>query len=323
MLFEDPSWLSVPWALDPLAKTQQNHLLDILVPVPAMLQDLDHVKRLGGGDDPSAGALRHRSLLARVERQLEMLYRWRWRWAGTYGHTVTTTHEHSHTDCPSTPRPAQLPRLSFSRHGSAADISLYNAIQMYLLGIVWDLAPTSGPSIIQACAALARNSVGEGARRAANFEPLRRPGAALSVRDPAVEIARCFEWQSGHHGAGDDPNFLYMFPVGLAMSVLDGERRMRRWLRGLLDGHPVTRGYGSCRLLVEPRRDSLVDALEGTAMERVANFAAYVVKEIDEVGLDGGELSALLPRGQGAMERVENPGLVHLLLLRGRMGEQS
>lgn len=55
-----------------------------------------------------------------------------------------------------------------------------------------------------------------------SFHPLRAPGALRSIRDPAVEICRAYEWQSRHHGHHQQQTCLYLFPVGMARCVLEG-----------------------------------------------------------------------------------------------------
>ena len=78
-----------------------------------------------------------------------------------------------------------------------------------------------------------------------SFAPLRRPGAALSVRDPATEVCRAFEWQCRHRERdGSVPNNFYLFPMGMAMSVLDDDDEYRAWIARLLGSSRYTDGYG-------------------------------------------------------------------------------
>jgi hypothetical protein len=106
--------------------------------------------------------------------------------------------------------------------------------------------------------------------------PLRLPGDSHSIRDAAVEICRAYEWQSRHHGrctSGGDHHqhqqhqmCLYLFPVGMARSVLEGERgepAYAAWIQAMLDASPVTSGY----------------ARGAGRSNNVARFGDYVTRE--------------------------------------------
>ncbi|KAI2462898.1 hypothetical protein F4781DRAFT_418451 [Annulohypoxylon bovei var. microspora] len=311
------------------------------------------------------------SLLEHITQKLTALYCWRWRWQGRFGSEVATINDHNNVsqsdeETVKSLNPIGLSRwanrLEFIRPDAAADVMLYNAVLMWLLALIWDLDPLHTDKLIENCANQARDSViGKNASVShdsfsfsdpkvklmsyCSFWPLRRPGAAVSIRDPAIEICRVFEWQSRNHGTGDEANFIYMFPIGMAISVLDAEPNDRRWIHSLLDANVLTKGYGGygeayrrqhkdgsseysekiSRLV--PNHDksikpSLADEhlRAGMGMSRrdrcselqcIKEFGSYVTREVTGADEQNSE--------SGAQGRL-NPGLVHLLLLRGRLG---
>ena len=178
-------------------------------------------------------------------------------------------------------RPRRSERLVFSRASAAAEIMLYNATLMWLLALLWKVEPLLAGDVIKQCSMRAaaaaavgldedddgqqqqqqqqqsRHPTSETPRPTStsryvswtSFAPLRRPGAALSVRDPAVEICRAFEWQcrEGRGGSGseeEEPNAFYLFPLGTAMSALDDDAECREWIAWMLASSRHTEGYG-------------------------------------------------------------------------------
>lgn len=285
----------MPYALDPLNKEPQSHLVDILSFVPGFLEDvlrLSSLSRplprkteeqcLSRGEFPThtnsqkhGGARNlHSSLVERVKQSLVALYRWRWHWQRRFGKDVGLVNEPTPRKVNTSPsNPDSKPcfshpkRLKFALPSAAAAIALYNAVLMWLITLLWDLEPFYAGIMIEQCAEQAMEAATVEAvtgdhkedlnsmfdfgytspgdsDRCTSFEPLQRPGAAFSVRDPAIEICRIFEWQSQNHSAGYESNFLYMFPIGMAITVLDTEPEYREWIRGLLDVNEYTRGYG-------------------------------------------------------------------------------
>jgi len=270
-------------------------------------------------------------LIERTVSQLETLYRWRWRWQAQHGHTVASDRTTPETNAPASKAlgsigtPRKLCRLSFSRADSAADIMLYNAVLMWLIALLWDLEPLAAGSIINDTAERARDGVRpstvtspSNGSRYVSFAPLRRPGASVSVRDPAVEICQCYEWQSRHHGSNQEANCLYLLPIGMALSVLDAEPDLRLWVRSLLDADPITRGY--CMVgdggRTEGEDEGCRDVESGN-MKSMSAFGLLVTGEIDCDNLTPGRTNEAKTN---VVDKVFNPGLVHLLLLRGRMG---
>ena len=118
---------------------------------------------------------------------------------------------------------------------------LYNATLMWLLALLWKLEPLGANSRIESCALAATPLDAD--TRYSSFEPLRRPGAAVAVRDPAMEVCHVFEWITRHHNRSKEPTFLYLFPVGMAMSVLESDAEDYAWVKSLLGQSPITANY--------------------------------------------------------------------------------
>jgi hypothetical protein len=228
LFLEQDPWKTIPWALDPDSKTQQNHLGDILVMVPGFLEDDDALKER---DDP----LLHQNLIARVEEQLVKLYEWRWRWEMQ---NCPGVWEVSAADA----RPTELDSvhpLQFISFELSVEIMLYNSIQIWLFGLLFRLIPDHvSPRIVAAAMSAASRSgyVDPGVQT-----PLHLPGSHVSLQKLAIEIGQVFEYQSLQ--SVKSVSYWYLFPMGLAYSVLEHEEHYRKWLRGLLDLSPVTSGY--------------------------------------------------------------------------------
>ncbi|KAF7555111.1 hypothetical protein G7Z17_g2456 [Cylindrodendrum hubeiense] len=244
LFFDDIKWRTVPWALSPSSKTPQSELLDILVVVPGILQDHAAAEKAGALDD-----YLHLEIAERVQDQLIQLYQWRWRWQTDSGDQVAV--DSSKTWQPngsaatilgSIGTSRHLDRLRFGKFVAAIEIMLYNATLMWLLALLWKTDPLGAGIRIEVCATAAM-PVDDEARQYTSFEPLRRPGASLTVRDPAMEICRAFEWVSRHHSRSKEPSFLYLFPMGMAMSVLAEDPEGKRWAQALLEKSPITANY--------------------------------------------------------------------------------
>jgi hypothetical protein len=247
----------------------------------------------------------HQSLRNRLLSQLEDLYAWRWRWQAA-NHGVVSTSLHNATQGPSpgisaipnSSRAAEVPAQLLFTHGeAAAEITLYNAILIWLLALVWKLEPICGAELIQHCAknAMLREtgssqvdstgSAGGSASPARRFDPLQGPGAALGIREPAMEICRVFEWQSRTHGAAATrgPDALYLFPMGTAMSVFEEDPDSMVWARSMLARSRVTSGYGAqqggrpgSRGESSPMGEA---ARDGQRTSQATGFGFYVTKQ--------------------------------------------
>ncbi|CAM1510073.1 Fc.00g004080.m01.CDS01 [Cosmosporella sp. VM-42] len=243
LFFDDERWRTVPWARDPASKTPQSELLDILVILPGLLQ-----KHAALEDTAHLEPRAILKILEEVQEQLVAVYKWRWRWQDENGDQVSVdigkTWQPNGLAAPilgSIGTSRHLDRLRFGRFVAATELMLYNAALMWLLALLWKMDPIGAGEWIESCAAAAIPS--DKNSWSVSFEPLRRPGAALTVRDPAMEVCRAFEWVSRHHSRSKDPTFLYLFPVGIAMSVLEKEPEGKTWVKALLDKSPVTANY--------------------------------------------------------------------------------
>jgi len=253
-------------------------------------------------DDDDLSAL-HETLCSRIITQLETLYVWWWRWQAANGDVASTSltdaqDPEPNPDATAAAEPLHATgapkQLVFSRFDAAAEIALYNAVLIWLLALVWKLEPVRGAEIIESCAENAmtratgspRNSAGPGEGSislAIPFSPLQRPGAAIGIRGHAMEICRAFEWQSRNQARSDDKGLspLYLFPMGMAMSVFEDDPGCQSWARALLQRSQVTSSYGA--------------AYGGTAggSTQATGFGFYVTKQ------------ALHPNSVSAREQYE------------------
>ncbi|KAI1781304.1 hypothetical protein F4818DRAFT_34655 [Hypoxylon cercidicola] len=262
---EEPHWQDVPWALDPFAKPAQSQLLDILVTIPGLLEEHGHVDDVAvypNDDflDPTfildEQLMRRVKLCGRIAAQLERLYHWRWDWQYEYGQYVTVDESDWKPNSPAL-RGAygETPQLQFGRSVFANDIMLYNAALMWLMSLLWKLDPFGAASIIEGCAQHATVTSTPSSAPSPPvssphdilFDPLSRPGASFSLRDPAIETCRVFDWQCRHHeqhASSADQTCLYLFPLGMARAVLDDDPDAQEWIDSMLDTSPITAGYG-------------------------------------------------------------------------------
>ena len=231
---EEDKWQTVPWAAELSAKSAQNHLTNILVTVPGMLED---DAALSQQDDSAA----RMALVERVEHQLVKLFTWRWKWNELNPYSVW---EESTSSNP-TAVPGQNRLFEsvfwFSAFERATEIVLYNAVQMWLVGLLWRLTPAHTPAIISSAAQIAAPPAYM--LENTTVSPLLLPGVSFSLRDPAIEICRVFEYQCRNVQHSRDSALFYLLPIGLAYSVLEREPLYRDWIRAMLDMSPVTRGY--------------------------------------------------------------------------------
>ncbi|KAH8819330.1 hypothetical protein F5884DRAFT_839408 [Xylogone sp. PMI_703] len=352
VFFDTPAWRSVPWGLDPMAKTPQSYLLDILASVPGILEDMDNYLQSLDNDESfstqkglaitssanermisviedtlpiltTSDKPLYSSITTRVLFQLQTVYRWRWYWQAHFGTDVEVDENityQANSTMPTNTKPMDSPqlvsRLHFKHSNAAVDIMVYNAVLVWLLALLWELEPLRATSLIEQCASHSMEAVISnyeqdsvlisefkfsgtpvGISRYTSFEPLTRPGASISVRDAAIEICRAFEWQSRNHGAGREANFMYMFPICMAISVLDADIEGQSWIQVLLDANPFTKGFGGYSRGRMSRDDY-------TSGKRVERFGQFITREILDTEKESDDTS---------------PGLVHLLLLRGKM----
>ena len=120
--------------------------------------------------------------------------------------------------------------LLFSSFSKATELCLYNAILLFLLGLLWTLRPPANSSpepirLSQSC--------------------LYMPGDVDSLVEPAIEICRSFEFQLLSVKENRACALFWLFPLGLASKALEENTEYLAWIRGMLDASQVTRGYGT------------------------------------------------------------------------------
>ena len=118
---------------------------------------------------------------------------------------------------------------------------LYNAIQLWLAGLLWKLTPSNTPTMISSAAQIAADQAGT--REDIHITPLALPGTSLSLHPLAVEICRVFEYQCRNVQHSKASALFCLLPIGLASSVLDRETRYQEWIRSMLDMSTITKGY--------------------------------------------------------------------------------
>ena len=234
LFLEQDRWINIPWARHEREKTPQTMLSDILVKVPGLLEDHGHLSHL----DRQTFAADAKMLVTKVEGLLTDLCLWRWQWELISGRYVS-----SDTQVPFSSK--TLASLHFPHPSAAHECMLYNAVLMWLFGLLYKLEPCSTPLRIRACAAAAKTKSGLSGLQDHLGTVLALPGTVISIRDAAVEICRAYSWVSRHHMLCREPARYYLFPMGMAVSVLGREHATSMWARAMLDASPVTENYAS------------------------------------------------------------------------------
>jgi hypothetical protein len=135
-----------------------------------------------------------------------------------------------------------IPRLlHFQTHSQAAEILLYNAVHMWLIGLLLRLRLDDTTTILATATAAAIDA--DFPSSSFPRGPLRLPDDTTSLRDPAIEIVRAFEFQMTNPEANRESSLFFLFPLGIAWTVLEREPEYRRWIRDMLDEREVTKGY--------------------------------------------------------------------------------
>lgn len=172
-----------------------------------------------------------------------VLYCWRYTWETLNPGAAYETKPTSTTEKP----PWIEKGLHFHSHERAAEIQLYNATQLFLLGLIERLSPNEGQmtTIPQQTALLAAT--------ASNYpiaifssnpdQPLQLPNEITTIRDPAIEIARIFEFQMDVPSRNRESNLFFLFPLGIAWEVMKEEEQYKGWMKEILDKSPITSGY--------------------------------------------------------------------------------
>jgi hypothetical protein len=235
LFLDSEQWRTVPWLQHPNFKTPQSELLDILILVPGILQDYASLE-----SSSFIGSYHLQEIQARVETQLILLYQWRWQWQSRSACEVGADMDFL-SSYPSATEPTL--RLRFHRFVVASELMLYNATLMWLIALLFKLNPMSAVNAIQACATTAMPPPDTVA--STSFYPLWPPGGTCSLREPALEICRTFEWVARHHNNSREPTYLYLFPIGMAMTALQDDAEAMVWIKSLLQASPATASYAS------------------------------------------------------------------------------
>ncbi|KIW70817.1 hypothetical protein PV04_03056 [Phialophora macrospora] len=222
---EQAEWLNEPWAVcGEMNKNAQNRLVDILVHIPGFLQDQAQLEQI-----PSEHF--RLDLIQRIEYQIAKAHNWRWQWEETNPDVAWEV------DPEFLPSEQMLTQhrpirkvLLFSSFSKATELCLYNAVLLFLLGLLWTLKPPAGNSP----------------------EPLRLsqsslylPGDIDSLVEPAVEICRAFEYQLLNVRKSHDSALFWLFPLGMASRALEDHFEYLAWIKSMLDASRITRGYGT------------------------------------------------------------------------------
>lgn len=222
---EQEEWLTEPWAIcGEENKNPQNRLVDILVHIPGFLQDQAQLEQV-----PSEHF--RLDLVQRIEYQIAKANNWRWQW------------EEMNPDVAREVEPETLPPdqvlpecrpirkvLVFSSFSKATELCLYNAILLFLLGVLWTLKPPAveSPEELR----LSQSS-------------LYMPGDVDSLAEPAIEICRAFEYQLLNSKHSRESALFWLFPLGMASRALEDDLEYLAWIKSMLDASQITRGYGT------------------------------------------------------------------------------
>lgn len=254
LFLEEQDWCTVPWALQPHQKSNQDCLIDILAKMPGLLEEQ---QALQSCFDPG----RTQRLIDAASTQLRLLFDWRCRWEAENPNAVVEF-ERSEINGPTSGNgPPDVQRLlHFSDLTAAVEIELYNATLLCYLGLLYfEMTALQAQAHVREIAM----SIPRASTPWSNL-PLRLPSqTTVTLRTVAVEIVRTFEYQLHHTQQCPDIVVLYpLFPLGLASKILSKDAAMTRWIQDLLAMSTVTKGYGRG--------------------ENAFGFGSYVLPTVDE-----------------------------------------
>jgi hypothetical protein len=222
---EQAEWLSEPWTIcGSENKSAQNRLVDILVHIPGFLQDQAQL-------DQTPSEHFRLDLIQRIEYQISKAHNWRWQWEEMNPEVAWEVEPNTlPSDQVLTARRPIRKVLCFSSFSKAAELCLYNAVILFLLGLLWTLKPPGrdSPEAVR----LSQSS-------------LYLPGDTDSLMEPAVEICRAFEYQLLNVKHSHDSALFWLFPLGMASRALEDNLEYLAWIKDMLDKSQVTRGYGT------------------------------------------------------------------------------
>ena len=235
LFLEQEDWKHDPWASSPTSKSNQDRLVDVLVAVPGFLQDQQALRT-----EYEPGL--KQNLIRKVLHQLDTLFRWRWQWDVEHPSAAKELTRIGYGAKGLYIPPEAGNSLQYTAFSEAVEISLYNAVLLCLLGLLY-----SELTIKEARIEINKIAVdGWTAPNSLSATVLRLPfPAIISMHAAAIEIVRSFEYQLAHIGQSEDtPALFWLFPLGLASKVLRRDSVMSQRIQHMLDTSEVTCGYG-------------------------------------------------------------------------------
>lgn len=223
----EPAWKVGPWSnANSPPKSPQNNLVDIIINLPGYLEDISEIERGTAPEGKTASLLNH------LKSDLTALYQWRWSWDTE---NPNATWEIEPTNLPPgfvvCDSRALHDVLWFRTFSQAAEISLYNAVLICTLGLLWQFEPQEGRQAKLTSTGL-----------------LTLPGQYNSLYEPAQEICRAFEYQLLNASKSRESALFWLLPLGIAHKVLQNDAQFGPWIQSLLDRSSVTRGYGTGKM---------------------------------------------------------------------------
>jgi hypothetical protein len=208
---------STPWAIKPDSKSPQNYLADILLTVPGMLEDTAALRH-------QYDSTTHATLVGQVQCQLVKLFNWRWEWEQLNQFSVREELVSLNPKLPAVPSQGRIFEsiFCFSAFARTTEIMLYNAVQMWLIGLLRSLTPLNSPSVISIAARIAAGQAG--ALGDTNITPLMLPVRSFFLREPAIKICRVFEYQCLNLQHSRGAGLFCLLPIGLAYGACNRNR---------------------------------------------------------------------------------------------------
>lgn len=176
----------------------------------------------------------HEDLVQRLKLQLGQVFKWRWEWE--VENPRATREEGGDSEA----RGA----TQFASISQAVEITTYNAVLIWLLGLLWKLDPLNTPHTISSTASHPHPP--QPSPDTATT-PLHLPGSATQLRTVAIEICLAFDFQIRNIGEKNNNDHVsalfFLMPIGLAWSVLERDANWKTFISEALASSFVTRGY--------------------------------------------------------------------------------
>ncbi|KUJ11340.1 uncharacterized protein LY89DRAFT_786952 [Mollisia scopiformis] len=228
---ESTEWKTIPWALEPEAKTSVMFLHDIACDLPGVMEDVDQLQ--SPQMSPEEFIKHHAFVSGRITSCLKELYGWRASWQRQNPHACW---EVLSTD--STTGSILFPLVfNYKSLIEANALTFYNALLLLLLKVASQvIGPQFDPST---CAAHLP--------RGLRYEPLIPPGLAPNAQAIAYEICKSVEYLLGAERRRAGAFFL-LFPLRVAWQAFNPVDMEAVWLQGIMriiadsTGFEVSRG---------------------------------------------------------------------------------